>query len=216
VSRSPSWSALPAAAFFVILVTLAFPAGWPLYGSAGREDLQDSLREMESAMLSGAVFHRKAKESVLLETALFCGGCHGTPPHAGEGAGAAFLNHHATVFDCLVCHWAKVSGSQPDVAWDRLPLEGRDTGEEGDDTLFLRLADPLREERREVAALRGNVVERQVCFDRGPACRDCHREGRLGTYSRPGMSAGAEARLEALPAIFLLGKGGKWYFPQRQ
>jgi hypothetical protein len=215
VSRSAPWSALPAAAFFVILVTLAFPAGWPRYGSDGG-DLQSSLGEMESNMISGAAFHRKVEEPAPPETASFCGGCHGYPPHTGEGAGAAFLNHHATVFDCLVCHWAKVSGGQPDLVWDRLPLEGGDTGEEGDATLFLRLADPLEEEKREVAALRGNVIGHQVCFDRGPACGDCHREGRLGTYSRPGMSVGEEARLEALPAIFLLAKGDKWYFPQRQ
>lgn len=216
MNRPASWRTFPAAACFVILIALAFFAGWPRSGNAVGGDLQSSLREMESIMTSGAVFHKKAKDPLLPETASFCGGCHEIPPHSGEGSGVAFLNHHATVFDCLVCHWAKVSGSQPDLAWDRLFPEGRDAGEEGDDTLFLRLADPLGEEKRTVAALRESVIGNQVCFDRGPACKGCHREGQLDKYSPPGMDAEEEARLEALPAIFLMAKGEKWYFPQRQ
>ena len=194
---------------FSLLAFVAFPAGLHRQETELQE-LLASLEGVEKEMEKSAFFHADREPPLFPATASFCRECHPIPPHPGGGTGPAFYNQHATVFDCLVCHWAKVSGSQPDLAWDRSSVE------ETKGALILRVADPLEGSPRDLAALRKAVTERQDCFDRGIPCRDCHRAGRMGRYASPGMKPELVEYLEALPDIFLLPEGRKWYFPQRQ
>ena len=195
---------------FSLLVLMAFPAGLPRQGEGDTRELQVSLEGMKKTMEENAVFHSAGKPTSFTATAAFCGECHPMPPHPGAGTAPAFFNQHVTFLDCLVCHWAKVSGSQPDLAWDRSP------GEDGEGGLVLRVADPLEGGPRDLSVLRSSVIKRQTCFDRGIFCAECHRPGGMDRYASPGMKPEVVEYLEALPDIFLLPKGKKWYFPQRQ
>lgn len=213
MSSPQAKGALGALLFFSLLAALAFPVGLPGTGDS-RKSL-DSLPAEEENMTSERNFHRKTAPPELPDPAPFCLTCHPLPPHPGEGTSPAFLNQHSTTFDCLVCHWGRALGSQPDLTWDRRPRRKGDPAEEGlEDTLVLRVADPLEGGKRDPSDLRGKVTETRVCFERGPGCRECHGGGGLGRYARPGMSADSEKSLESLREIFFLSKGEKWYFPR--
>jgi hypothetical protein len=124
-------------------------------------------------------------------------------------------NHHSSIFDCLVCHWASRSGSRPALTWD-LWAPGEDPGDEPDRTrLVLRLADPPEGAAREIATLREKLLPTQKCFDRGLECQACHQGGRMAPYARPGLPDEVKAQMERLPDFFTLPSGSKWYFPQR-
>lgn len=201
---------------FCILALLALVAALPAGNRPGWEEQQAALGEVERGMAEGSALHLPVPPPVLPEPAAFCGECHGlTPPHPGEGSGAAFLNSHASSFECLVCHWAKASGSQPDLTWDRSG-GGEDGGSPGEGALVLRVAGPDNGSARNLKSFRDSIVSRQKCFDRGPGCTACHRSGEIGRYTRPGTSPQVEKSLERLPEFLTLPKGRKWYFPQRQ
>jgi hypothetical protein len=210
-----SWKgALSIALLFLALAVLAFPAALPKSGNRDRQALLDALLEMEKQMTAGAAFHREPGKPDFPDPAPFCRECHSLPPHPGAGAAPAFLNHHATVLDCLVCHWGPALGSQPDLVWDRrAPKEGVEE-DRGGEALTLRVAGPRPGVKSDLAALRTKVTKKGVCFERGPSCRGCHVQGRMGSYVRPGISSGAEKALETLPEIFFLPEGEKWYFLQ--
>ena len=160
---------LAALVVFAVIAAVALPAGLPRQGGERERSLRTSLEEAEKTLESSTFFHTDGEPPAFTATASFCGECHSLPPHPGPGAAPAFYNHHGTIFDCLVCHWSTLSGSQPDLAWDRSPGEGQ----EG--RLVLRVADPLEGGSRDLASLRAGVVKKQTCFDRGLACRECHR-----------------------------------------
>jgi hypothetical protein len=213
MSASPAKGALGAVLLFFLLAVLAFPIGLP--GTGDGRNFLDSLPTEEEIMTSGRNFHLRTRPPELPDPAPFCLTCHPPPPHPGGGTSPAFLNHHSTIFDCLVCHWGKALGSQPDLTWDRRPQREGGAAEEGpEDTLVLRVAGPLEGGKRDPAGLREKVTETRVCFERGPGCRDCHGGGRLGRYARPGLSDDSEKALETLREIFFLSKGEKWYFPR--
>jgi hypothetical protein len=213
MSTSPMRGTLGAALFFSLLAALAFPVGLPGTGDS-RKSL-DSLPGEEEIMAAGRDFHLKTGPPEFPDPAPFCFTCHSLPPHPGGGTSPAFLNQHSTNFDCLVCHWGKALGGQPDLTWDRRPQrEGGDAEESPEGALVLRIAGPLEGGKRDPADLRRKVTETRVCFERGPVCKACHGGGSLGKYARPGMSVDSEKALESLREIFFLSKGEKWYFPR--
>lgn len=153
------------------------------------------------SLLEAARLHTPLPLPGFPEPSSFCGGCHPLPPHSGEGTEPAFLNHHATVFECLVCHWARVSGERPLPLWDRGSI--------------LRLEDFSERGKEAVAEAREGVLRAQKCFDRGRGCASCHRPGGMEPYGRPGLAPQALGTMERLPEFLTLSPGAKWYFPQR-
>jgi hypothetical protein len=143
------------------------------------------------------------------DSAAPCISCHPAPPHPGDGVGPAFRNHHSTDFDCLVCHWAKRSGTQPDLLWAPQISESG-----GKRKLVLIVADEGEGGKRDVTAMRETLLPKQKCFDRGPKCTTCHRKDGIGRYAPGGMTADRIKALEKLPDFFTLPKDRKWYFPQ--
>ncbi len=214
MSPSSSPRALAAALVFLVLVALSLPLGLPSGDRYVREGQEVLLEDLGKKMEGGAHFHRAASPPDLPPPAASCGTCHPLPPHGGEGVAAALNNHHASIFDCLVCHWARRSGSRPALTWG-LWAQGEDSGvEAGRGRLVLRLA-PLEGEGETAAAMREKLLPTQKCFDRGLECRACHKNGSMAPYARPGMPDKMRTQLEKLPDFFTLPRGGKWYFPQR-
>jgi hypothetical protein len=160
-------------------------------------------RERAEKMRSGAFFHRRVGTAELSAPAAFCRECHPFPPHPGEGVAPPMLNHHARKVGCLVCHWAKVSGSRPELTWT---AGGAGKG-------FLQLAGPATAGGEKARRYREQVVRSQRCFDRGPKCADCHRRDGMKKYVRAGTTPEQRARLEVLEEYYTLPPGAKWYFP---
>jgi hypothetical protein len=206
---------LAAALLFLALVALSLPLGMPRgdrYILKGQEAL---LGDIEKEMEKGARLHRAVTHPGFPPAAASCGTCHPLPPHGEEGVAAAMNNHHSSIFDCLVCHWARRSGSRPDLTWGLLAQERDSEGNTGGERLLLLLAPPLGGTPETAAAMREKLLPTQKCFDRGPGCRTCHKSGGMTPYVRPGMPDRAKAQLEELPDFFTLPGGSKWYFPQR-
>jgi hypothetical protein len=218
VSGSSRKGSPAAAALFTALAALAAFAAWPRHDASDWTEMKGRLLEQRQAMMAGATLHLPTGPPEHPESASFCGKCHSLPPHPGAGVKPAFFNQHAGFFECLVCHWAGASGEQPDLIWDRPPRPVKEGEEEGTAAkkLFLKLDAPLNGSTRDLAALRDRVIDRQKCFDRGPGCTQCHGKGKMARYARPGLSSKAEASLEKLPDFFILSRGSKWYFPQKQ
>jgi hypothetical protein len=214
MSRSSSKRSPAAALVFVLLAGAAALVGFSGTGSSNWSEREKELVETRRTMLEGARFHQPLPPPEYPESGAFCRECHPFPPHPGDGVAPIFLNHHATSFECLVCHWAASEGSPPALEWGRAP-SGAATEEGGARRLFLGLADPAGGTKRDLAAMRERVVSGRVCFVQGPACRECHRTGGMTRYARPGISSQAAA-YEKLPDFLTLSRGARWYFPQRQ
>jgi len=215
MSGPPFSRTLAAALVFLVLVALSLPLGMPGSDRFIEEGQETLLGDLEKEMAGGARFHRAATPSGFPPPAAACGSCHPLPPHGGEGVAAAMNNHHSSIFDCLVCHWARRSGSRPDLTWG---LRAKGEGSEADagrGSLVLLMAAPPEGAPKTPAALREELLPTQKCFDRGPDCRVCHKSGGITPYARPGMPDKTKAQLEKLPDFFTLPSGSKWYFPQR-
>jgi hypothetical protein len=207
--------ALAAALVFLVLVALSLPLGLPSGDRYVREDQEVLLGDLEKRMEGGARFHRPAAPPGFPPPAASCGTCHPLPSHGGGGVAAALNNHHSSIFDCLVCHWARRSGSQPALTWS-LWAQGEDSGvDDRREKLILRLAAPPEGAARKIATLREQLLPTQKCFGRGLKCLSCHQKGSMAPYARPGMPDEVKAQLEKLPDFFTLPGGSKWYFPQR-
>jgi hypothetical protein len=211
MSRSSLPRALAAALIFLVLAALSLPLGLPSGDRYTRERQETLLGDLEKKMEGDARFHRTTTPPGFPPPAASCGTCHPLPPHGGGGVTAALNNHHSSIFDCLVCHWARRSGSRPALTWS-LWAQEEDSGRE---RLVLRLTAPPEGAAREMATLREQLLPTQKCFDRGQECRACHRSGNMAPYARPGMPDEVKAQLEKLPDFFTLPGGSKWYFPQR-
>jgi len=209
---------LASAAVFAALAALAAFAAWPRHDASGWMEMKSRLMEQRQAMVAAATLHQPTGQPEYPGPASFCGECHTLPPHPGEGVEPAFFNQHAGFLECLVCHWAKASGEQPDLTWERSPQSG-EAGEAERPAamkLYLKLDAPLDSSTRDLTELRNRITGRQKCFDRGQGCSQCHGKGKMAHYATPGLSSKAEASLEKLPDFFTLSRGAKWYFPQKQ
>jgi hypothetical protein len=215
MSRTSSKGSLAAAAVFILLAAAAVFAGWSGTGSVDWSERGKALEETRRTMLAEARFHQPLTLPEGPESSSFCRECHPSPPHPGAGVGTAFLNHHAASFECLVCHWAASEGSPPDLEWSRAGSGGA-PGEDRAGRLFLGLKEPAGGTKRDLAVMRDRVLSGRVCFERGPACRECHRAGGITRYARPGNSSQEAAALEKLPDFLTLSRGARWYFPQRR
>jgi len=215
MNPSSSPRALAAALVFLVLVALSLPLGLPSGDRYVRERQEVLLGDLAKEMEGGAHFHRAATPPGFPPPAASCGTCHPLPSHGEEGVAAALNNHHSSIFDCLVCHWSRRSGSRPALTWS-LGAQGEDSSVgAGRGRLVLRLAVPPEGAVKSTAALREKLLATQKCFDRGLECRACHQSGRLALYARPGMPERVKSQLENLPDFFTLPGGSKWYFPQR-
>jgi hypothetical protein len=215
MSRTSSKGSLAAAAVFIFLTAGAVFAGLSGTGSGDWSERGKTLEETRRAMLEGARFHKPLTLPDYPESGSFCRECHPSPPHPGGGVGPAFLNHHAASIECLVCHWSASEGPPPDLEWSRA-RSGRAKEETGARRHFLGLSEPGGGMKRDLAAMRGRVVSGRACFERGTACRECHRQGGMTRYARPGNSPREAAALEKLPDFLTLSRGARWYFPQRR
>lgn len=215
MNPSSSPRALAAALVFLVLVALSLPLGLPSGDRYVREGQEVLLGDLEKKMEGSAHFHRAAAPPGFPPPAASCGTCHPLPPHGGEGVAAALNNHHSSIFDCLVCHWARRSGNRPALTWNLWAQKEGPGGDAGREKIVLRLAPPPEEAARKIATLREKLLPTQKCFDRGLKCRSCHQKGSLAPYARAGMPDRVKAQLEKLPDFFTLPGSSKWYFPQR-
>jgi len=164
------------------------------------------LEAMEKELLAGARLHPAAKVPAPVGSAVFCVECHPRPAHHGRRVADALANEHAARMDCLLCHWSAAGGTRPPPAW-QVPAGA---------PAFLAVLPPGRASRAELEKLRSAVTVGRRCFERGPACVDCHRPGGIAPLAQPGSSPSQTAALERLENYFLLAPGEKWYFPQLQ
>ena len=197
---------LPAIAF-VAVAALALPLGRLSDGSGAWESTMDELGKIETGMKGAASFHPPLESPAIPDAAAYCGECHPFPPHPGEGVEPTILNQHAAGFECLVCHWSRLSGEQPDIMWASMPPQ---QGKEK--KLYLKVSTSRAGSTITPATEREKVLSSQVCFDRGPKCRGCHQKGKLDKYARPTLTPHRKAKLERLPDFFSPNKDGKWYF----
>jgi len=215
MSRTSSKGSPAAAVVFILLAAAAVFAGWSGTGPGDWSERGKTLEEARRTMLEEARFHQPLALPEYPESGSFCRECHPFPPHPGKGVGPAFLNHHAASFECLACHWAASEGSSPELDWSSTRSGGA-TEADGGRRLSLGLAEGAGGTKSDLAAMRNRVVSGRVCFDRGPACRECHRPGGMTRYTRPGSSSQEAAALEKLPDFLTLSRGARWYFPQRR
>ena len=215
MSRSSSKRSPAAALVFVLLAGAAALVGFSGTGSSNWSEREKELVETRRTMLEGARFHQPLPPPEYPESGAFCRECHPFPPHPGDGVAPIFLNHHAASFECLVCHWAASEGSPPNLEWGRTRA-GAATEGGGVRRLFLGLDDPAGGAEGDLAAMRDRVLTGRVCFDKGPACRECHRPGGMTRYARPGTNPQTEAALEKFPDFLTLSRGERWYFPQQR
>jgi hypothetical protein len=171
--------------------------------------LAADLREVEKRMVEAARLHLPLTAPPPPGTAAFCRECHPEPAHPGAALGAAMLNQHEQRLDCLFCHWSDAAGPRPRPTWQGWGPAGK--GSERRE--LLALFPPAAPPRAELQRVRALVTARRRCFERGPACADCHRAGAIGPWAPPGASASRTAALERLEDYFLLPPGQKWYFP---
>jgi mono/diheme cytochrome c family protein len=103
--------------------------------------------------------------------------------------------------DCLLCHWSAANGpARSDLAWRR---------RRGVSGALAQASSKAGLERLRAAATAG-----RRCFERGPACEDCHRPGGISPLARAGTSSARLGSLERLANYFTLAPGEKWYLPQ--
>lgn len=179
---------------------LLVPVGHTLAPSAAE------LEAVEVKLMKGARLHRLAPAPPVAGVAAFCGECHPFPPHPGRGVRAALANEHASRMGCLLCHWSAANGPRPAPAWQVA----------SGSTAILAVLPQERSSRAELERLRSAATASRRCFERGPACEDCHRPGGIAPLARPGTSPGKLASLERLENYFTLSPGEKWYLPQTQ
>lgn len=167
------------------------------------------LQKLEQRMAAEARLHPRPAATEPPGTATFCRACHSPVPHAGGGIAPAMHNEHAQILDCLLCHWSNAAGPRPAATWQKWPPKRSSSPREQ-----LALYPLEKTPQDQLARLRTAAAARQKCFDRGPACGDCHRPGGLSGWVRPGVTAARISTLERLEDFFKLPPGGKWYFPQ--
>ena len=195
--------------FFAVLAAAAALLG---RGGQGKVSMEE-LERTEETMRGSAFLHIPPEPTVFPKKALFCQTCHTFPPHQGSGVETAFLNQHTLQVDCLICHWARRSGSRSKPVWVNQIVPGRD-GSSETKRVILTLAEMNKNTNEDFARMREELITGQPCFDRGPKCRTCHRPSGMKDYLRPGMSPKKAAALEKLPERFIMPAGTKWYFPQ--
>jgi len=178
----------------------ALVAGAPVAAPTGAE-----LAALEAKMAAAAHLHPAAAITVPAGPAAWCAECHPGFLHAGAGVGPAMRNEHAARMDCLLCHWSG-GGPRPSPVWQVL----------AGSTSFLTVLPRDRSSKDQLAALRSAAMAGRRCFERGPACADCHRQGVIGALARPGITPMQLAALERLESHFALKPGEKWYFPRIQ
>ena len=192
---------------FVVFAALAAAAASTFFtGAPAAAPTGAELAALAAKMAAAARLHPLAAIPAPAGPAPWCTTCHPAPPHPGAGVDRAMLNEHAGRMDCLLCHWSAASGARPVPAWQV----------QAGATAFLAVLPRERSTQEQLAALRSTAMTGRRCFERGPACTACHRQGGIGALARPGSTPGRAAALERLENHFSLAPGEKWYFPRLQ
>jgi hypothetical protein len=192
---------------FALFAALCAGMAWLLApGGHALAPTVSELAAVEEKLAEGARLHRLAPGPPVTSVASFCGECHHSPPHPGRGVRTAFANEHASRMGCLLCHWSAANGPRPPPAWQVM----------SGSTTVLAVLPRERSSKAELERLRAAVTAVRRCFERGPACEQCHRPGGISSLARPGTSPAKLASLERLENYFTLAPGEKWYLPQTQ